>query len=237
MFNPEKLLHKVIAEMADSHPHTTGGKKYKKKKKKKRKAKGFSDTLVSNLSSGKGLMTAIALGVGAYTIVKGNKSSTTTATSSGFIPPTPAPASAPVPPPIPGQSPPPSAAPSPAAPLSPSDNSRQDTLATRLIQVMIAAAWADGEIDPAEETRILNRLQEQQLDSEEKQFLLNELHAPKSITQLTQAVNDPRIAQTMYSLAVATLVIDTEAERNWLDQLAKELSISKKMQNFIEEEL
>jgi len=50
-------------------------------------------------------------------------------------------------------------------------------------------------------------------------------------------VTDSRIAQTMYSLAVATLLIDTQAERSWLDQLARELTISKDMQGFIEEDL
>jgi len=43
---------------------------------------------------------------------------------------------------------------------------------------MIAAAWTDGKIDAAEETQILNKLQGQQLDSEEREFLLGKIHAP-----------------------------------------------------------
>lgn len=221
--------------MAGSARHMTGGKK--SKKKKKRKAKGLTDSLVSNLTSGKGLMTAIALGVGAYEILKSNKNTGVPGGSSPPVPPAPVTGGQAVPPPLPGSS---SAASSQqAAPVSEPATGTNDSrqLAVRLIEVMIAAAWADGNLDPEEESRILRRFQEQQLDREEKEFLLKALHEPKSIAQLSEGVQDPRVAQTMYTLAAATLVIDTDAERNWLDQLARQLSISPDMQSFIEEEV
>jgi uncharacterized membrane protein YebE (DUF533 family) len=235
MFNPEKLLNKVISEMAGSTSLLPSGNK--NKKKKKRKAKGLSDSLVSNLSSGKGLMAAIALGVGAYTIAQGSKSSAQATVKNIQTPPVPSPGGSSSPPPLPGQVPVSPTVPTSTASLPVNEKEKRNELAIRFIQVMIAAAWADGEIDATEETQILNKLQGQQLDSEEKAFLLGEIHAPKTITQLCEEINDPRIAQTMYSLAVATLVIDTQVEREWLDQLARELSISKDMQGFIEEDL
>lgn len=239
MFNPEKLLNKVISEMAGSAPELIKGKKYKKKKKKKKKdkAKGLSDSLVSNLTSGKGLMTAIALGVGAYTIVKSKQSSVPG--TSTVSPPLPSTSNMTAPPPLPEQTTEAVAetVPGPVpAPSTVTDDVVCD-LAIRLIQVMIAAAWADGKVDAEEESQILARLQDQGLDKEEKLFLLNELHDPKPIVQLTTGVDDPRVAQTMYSLAVATLVIDTEEERNWLNKLAEALSISSDMQSFIEEDM
>ncbi len=244
MFNAEKLLSKVISEMAGSVPDELGGKqikkytkkqkkKYKKEKKykkhsKERKAKTVSDSLVSSLTSGKGLMAAVALGVGAYTIYKGSQPPAT--------PTFPAPAATgtgqAAPPPLPGNR-----VQQPVEPQQPGNKEDINALAVRLIQVMIAAAWADGDLDQQEEAQILQQLQGQELDSEEKAFLLRELHTPQSIAQLCEGVNNPSIAQTMYSLAVATLVIDTEAERNWLDELAQALSISQDMQSFIEEEL
>lgn len=230
MFNPEKLLQKVISEMAGS-ANIVHSKKHKKKKKKKRKAKGLSDALVSNLTSGKGLMAAIALGVGAYTIAKGTKNSTVATRSSAPLPP-PQSSTQATPPPIPGKT---AATEAVSEPPPQADEGKK--LAVRLIQVMIAAAWADGEIDAEEESKILQKLQGQQLDSEEKIFLLNELHAPKTIAQLTANIDDPRIAQAMYSLAVATLVIDTGEERVWLDKFAATLGLSPEMQSFIEEEI
>ena len=228
MFNPEKLLQKVISEMAGSS-NIVHSKKHKKKKKKKRKAKGLSDSLVSNLTSGKGLMAALALGVGAYTIAKSTKNTTVATTPTNrHLPPQPPSSSTATPPPIPGGS-----SPAPQKP-QPKEVSQ---LAVRLIQVMIAAAWADGAIDAEEESKILQKLQGQALDREEKAFLLQELHNPKTIPQLIEDVNDPQVSQTMYSLAVATLVIDTEEERTWLDEFAKALGLSPEMQSFIEEEM
>ncbi len=64
-----------------------------------------------------------------------------------------------------------------------------------------------------------------------------QLHTPKPINELTRGVDNPMVAQTMYSLAASTIVVDTEQERQWLDDLAKELGISTAMQQFIEEEL
>ena len=275
MFNAEKLLSKVISEMAGSVPDELGGKhikkytkkqkkKYKKEKKykkksqkyqkyqehpKERKAKTVSDSLVSSLTSGKGLMAAVALGVGAFTIYKGSQNSSPAAP--GMQPPaTPTfPAKTgtgqAAPPPLPGNRVQQPVEVEPQQPISPPSPQEEqpgnaadiNALAVRLIQVMIAAAWADGDLDQEEETQILQQLQGQELDSEEKAFLLRELHTPQSIAQLCDGINDPSVAQTMYSLAVATLVIDTEAERNWLDELTQALSISQEMQSFIEEEL
>jgi uncharacterized membrane protein YebE (DUF533 family) len=67
-------------------------------------------------------------------------------------------------------------------------------------------------------------------------FLLNELHRPKSLEALTAGVSDPAVAKTMYVLAVAAIEIDTEAERAWLNELARQLGLSKEIQAFIEEQ-
>lgn len=67
-------------------------------------------------------------------------------------------------------------------------------------------------------------------------FLLNELHQPKTLAELTAGISDPSVAKTMYMLAVAAIEIDTEAERAWLNQLAGQLGISREIQSFIEEQ-
>jgi len=236
MFNAEQLLGKMMAEIIGAG---SGHHKYKKKK-----GGGMVDSLTSSLMSGKGLITAIGLGVGAYEIWKGKQ---------GETPPSFASApGAPVPPPppmgyvaasAPGSSAPPASAPPPipggpvSSPQEPGASSGQgENLALRLIQVMIAAAHADGRMDPDEEAKILERLQGQGISQEEKRFILTEMHEPKSIDQLTNGIDDPRIAQTMYSLAVSAVVVDTPEERAWLDALGTKLSISEGMRRFIENE-
>ncbi|MCL2458517.1 MAG: tellurite resistance TerB family protein [Desulfobulbus sp.] len=67
-------------------------------------------------------------------------------------------------------------------------------------------------------------------------FLQDELQRPKSIKALTAGIDDPAAAKTMYTLAVAAITIDTEAERTWLDRLAEHLGFSREIQSFIEEQ-
>lgn len=101
---------------------------------------------------------------------------------------------------------------------------------------MIAAAHADGSLDEEEEKAILARLKNTGLSQEERLFILDELHQPKSISELTDGISDPSIAKTMYMLAVNAIAIDSAGERAWLDDLAARLSLSKTVQAFIEEQ-
>jgi uncharacterized membrane protein YebE (DUF533 family) len=221
MFDAEKLLGKVLqGVMGSSHSH----------KKKK-------SSLLQGLTSGAGLMTAIGLGIGAYEILKEKKAPPTPGAAYGAPPPPPSAAPAwgkPVqsPPIAPPPTPMPASVPQPIAESSPA---AQD-LALRLIQVMIAAAHADGTLDEEEEKAILTRLKTVELSSEERLFFLDELHQPKSIGELTAGITDPAIAKTLYMVAVTAIAIDSPGERAWLDQLAGALSLSKAVQQFIEEE-
>lgn len=241
MIDAEKLLGKVLSGAIQS-----GGKK-KKKRKKRKKSDDLMDSVLGGLTSGKGLVTAIGLGVGAYEIMRSKKAAAQppqgswggVSQHSAPVPPA-APATPPTPPPVPGQS----VSPAPSVPAASQSNGVAeleqgpvDELAVLLIQTMVAAAHADGRLDHVEEEQILKTLQEQGLDAEEKRYIISQLHSPKSIAELTVSVEDPTVAHTMYSLACATIVIDTEEERQWLDQFATALSISKAMQSFLEEDV
>jgi uncharacterized membrane protein YebE (DUF533 family) len=218
---------------------------------KKHKGGGLKESLVSSLSSGKGLMTVIGLGVGAYEILKSKQGAPPPLAPSGS-------AAAAVMPPVatPNWGNQPSAtrvASFTGSPVAPPPIPRGDVslpvqnqgqsasvsgdadLAIRMIQVMIAAAHADGGLDRDEEEKILTRLQGQGIGQEEKEFILAEIHDPKSIEQLASGIIDPRVAQAMYGLAVSAIVVDTEEERAWLDKLAAALSLSPTMCRFIED--
>lgn len=227
MFNAEKLLGQVIGGVLGR-----GGGKGK-------------NTLMGGLTSGAGLMTAIGLAVGAYEILKDKK--TAQGVDPGYA------AGTAMPPPPPGSQVMGNAAPAapPALPpssgtgvaqvipvalaITPDDLSSED-LARRMIQVMIAAASADGTLDEQEEKAILDKLRDVELSQEEKMFMLEELHHPKDIATLAAGVSNPSTTKVMYMLAVAAIAIDTEAERNWLDELARSLRLSPAVQKFIEEQ-
>ncbi|MFH2123589.1 MAG: DUF533 domain-containing protein [Pseudomonadota bacterium] len=230
MFNAEQLLGKIMTEMVGSGSGYT-------KKKKKHKGGSMMHSLTTSLVSGKGLMTAIGLGVGAYEILKAKQEIPPSSPPGPLTPLTPpstmasvttssASDAVSVPPPLPGVT---------QNPLKDQIASgRDEDLALRLIQVMIAASHADGRMDSEEEGKILEKLQGQGISQEERRFILAEMHDPKSIEQLVAGISDPRVAQTMYSLAVSAVVVDTPAERIWLDKLATALSISEGMRRFIE---
>ncbi len=231
MFNAEKLLGKIVGEVLGKGSGSRKGSK----------------SMLGNLGSGSGLMTVIGLGVGAFEILKqqGQKGQ---AGGFGQAPPSP-PGSgnfgASTPPPVPGahNAPPPPmpgnvdiASPPVSAPAATASPGGSEQLAVRMIQVMVAAAHADGTMDQEEEKAVLDKLRGAGLNQEEKMFLLDELHRPQSIEALTAGISDPSVAKTMYMLAVAGIAIDTEAERIWLDRLAQKLGLSKELQAFIEEQ-
>ena len=174
-------------------------------------------------------MTVIGLGVGAFEILKEKKGNAPQGSAS-TPPAIPASSQAAgtAPPPLPGQTDAPPPPPLPAV--------QGEELALRFIQVMIAAAHADGTLDETEEKAILDRLRGAELESEEKMFLIGELHQPKPLLELTAGIEDPSMRKTMYMLAVATIEVDTEEERNWLDELGRQLHISSEVRSFIEEQ-
>ncbi|AGF77702.1 hypothetical protein UWK_01134 [Desulfocapsa sulfexigens DSM 10523] len=217
MFNAEKLLGKIVRE-------TLGGGSSRRNKR---------DGIFDSLASGQGLMTMIGLGVGAFEILKAEKEKKSIGAMSIMAPPA-IPSSSmgteTMLPPLPRSSPPP--VPTPKG----EQRVTGEELAVRLIQVMIAAAHADGTLDESEEKAILDRLRGAELESEEKMFLVSELHRPRSLAELTAGIDDPSVMKTMYMLAVATIEMDSDAERNWLDALGDQLGISPEVRAFIEEQ-
>lgn len=138
----------------------------------------------------------------------------------------PAHASGSTPPPPPVQTPtampppPPLAAPTRAMPLL--DERQQNVVL--LIRTMIAAANADGHIDAAERELILQRAGDGGLDRETLDFLQGELARPQSLEQLI-GIARPELAAETY--AAAALVIDSanDAERLWLERLARAVEL------------
>ncbi|XCN72246.1 MAG: DUF533 domain-containing protein [Candidatus Electrothrix aestuarii] len=266
----EKLLGKLLHEITDS-----GGKqfnkKYKKYKKKHKHKEGYYhqgrtahhsskktsllDNLTGNLKSGKGLLTAIGLGVGAYEIYRTSRQTQQPQSTGGaqqYPPQTPLgqqAGGAPPPPPPPAGVPQEQSYSSPPSGTAPPAISTAEVVemepvhtvldeqevARRLIRVMVGAAHADGTLDQEEEKAILDHLRHVELAQEEKMFLLEELHHPRTIDELTQGIEDARLGQAMYALAASAVLIDTESERQWFDALGKALGLSPEVSRFIEE--
>jgi uncharacterized membrane protein YebE (DUF533 family) len=137
----------------------------------------------------------------------------------GSPPPMGAGPSAPPPPP-PGKNIPPPGPPGPA----PAAHAASDQ-AILLIRAMIAAANADGFIDAEERQRIMQRLESVGLSPEETGFIKRELSAPGTLDSIASQVTSHELAKQAYAVSVLAITVDTQAEREYLDGLARRLGL------------
>lgn len=91
-----------------------------------------------------------------------------------------------------------------------------------MIRAMIQAAKADGTIDDEERAKILDHLGD--ASDEEIAFVQAELDAPIDIAGLAAATGDAAKAQ-VYSAALMVITVDTDAERQYLANLAAALGL------------
>lgn len=90
---------------------------------------------------------------------------------------------------------------------------------------MIAAANADGNIDPEEEREILDRLNEAGMTLEEREFILKQLAAPPNPESLLTQVDSPELARQFYAVSLLAIVVDSEAEEAYLARLRSTLGL------------
>lgn len=173
-------------------------------------------------------MGLLGVAIAAYEHYTG-QNQTSTSGPSPQDPPTPSPSSR-VPPPVPSM--PRSSLKSAATP--PPAQGGSDAML--LVQAMVAAAAADGEIDQTERAQILRRAEEAGFDQDTKDFLRQELESPKSLAVIVAGAR-PELAVDLYAASCAAITADTEAERAYLETLAKRLQLSAEVVEDIHQKL
>lgn len=101
----------------------------------------------------------------------------------------------------------------------------EDRKALLLIRAMIAAANADGQIDPAERRQIANKLQEAGTDAEDRAFVEREMESPVALDELLRQVEGEEGAEQFYLASELAINADTDAERSYLRYIAARLRI------------
>jgi uncharacterized membrane protein YebE (DUF533 family) len=109
--------------------------------------------------------------------------------------------------------------------------------AVLLIRAMIASAAADGYIDANERQNIINKLKSVDLSDEELEFIKEELASPCSIDELAAQVSSPELAKEVYTVSLMAIEIDTEEEKRYLDNLAKQLGLDQAVRDQIHNKL
>lgn len=103
------------------------------------------------------------------------------------------------------------------------------SLGMTLIRAMVAAARADGKLDPAESQTIFARLEESDLTPEEKGALVNEISRPVSVDALAEAAKSPQEAMEVYVASLLAIEVDTPAEKAYLSLLAARLGLEEEL--------
>jgi uncharacterized membrane protein YebE (DUF533 family) len=103
--------------------------------------------------------------------------------------------------------------------------SEADSRARLLVTAMIAAAKADGYIDPAEQKQIFDRLAALPLDSEAKAYVMDQLRAPLDLDGIVTQAKTPEVAAEVYAASLLAIDPDHPAEKAYLQMLAARLGL------------
>ncbi|MCT4553822.1 MAG: tellurite resistance TerB family protein [Pelagimonas sp.] len=106
-----------------------------------------------------------------------------------------------------------------------------EDMAALMLRAMIQAAKADGSIDAAEKTRILETLGAD-ADAADIAFVQAQLAAPVDTGALAEDTPDAQKLQ-VYGASLMTIRVDTQAEAEYLDQLARALDLDEPTVNAI----
>ena len=101
--------------------------------------------------------------------------------------------------------------------------SQGDALA--VVRAMIAAAKADGQIDPAEHQRILGQVNQLALSAEEKAFLLEEFSKPLDFESVVASARTPELAREVYAASRLVIAEASPAEGAYLQLLTARLGL------------
>ncbi len=103
-----------------------------------------------------------------------------------------------------------------------------------ILKAMINAAKADGHIDEQEMNKIVGKAKEDGLGDDEQQFIMEEINKPMDTEGLiTAAASDSQIGAQLYTASLLAIEVDTDEERNYLNELAAGLGLSDNVVNYL----
>ncbi|MGQ3211279.1 MAG: tellurite resistance TerB family protein [Shinella sp.] len=103
-----------------------------------------------------------------------------------------------------------------------------------LVRAMIAASRADGHIDEAERTRIMDKLKVSGLGADAAQFLEDELANPVDLDAIIAAATTEEQRVELYTASRLAIEPKSRAERGYLDLLAGRLNLPDALVDHIE---
>lgn len=119
----------------------------------------------------------------------------------------------------------PVALPQPDESFLPSDQLGAESLSQRLLQAMVAAAKADGQVTAEERARIADALPQLGLGADAQAMLAAELDAPLDIGAVAALAESEAQAAEIYAASLLAIDPDGAAEKGYLAMLAARLNL------------
>ena len=112
----------------------------------------------------------------------------------------------------------------------PQPTAAQNSEAEILLRAMINAAKCDGNVDAAEQRKMVEHIGD--VSEEEVKFIHNEMAQPLDLDGFVRSVPKGLEAQ-VYLMSLLGIDLDSQAEAQYLDKLAGAMGISHEMSNQI----
>ncbi len=116
----------------------------------------------------------------------------------------------------------------------PQNPTTRNDVSLMILSAMIAAAKSDGHIDAAEQEKIFSRIDQEELASEEKAFLMDQFRRPLNIVEIAASAKTPEQATELYTASVMAIQPDTATEVTYLNNLATALNLDPALRSNIE---
>lgn len=105
-----------------------------------------------------------------------------------------------------------------------------------VLRAMINATKADGQVDQSEIERITGKLSEIGIDEEGQRYLMTQMRKPMETEALIAAAKgQSELAAQIYAASLLAIEVDTQAEKDYLNQLSAGLGLSSQVTGSIQQ--
>jgi uncharacterized membrane protein YebE (DUF533 family) len=108
---------------------------------------------------------------------------------------------------------------------APAQDDDPEKAARTVLAAMINAAKADGKLDRAEIDKILGSMTDGGASPAAQAFIREEVGKPFDLERIAAEVHDPQTAVEVYVGSILAIEIDTQAEAQYIRQLADRLGL------------
>ncbi len=100
-----------------------------------------------------------------------------------------------------------------------------EATARLILKGMINAAKSDGQISPQEMQHIVGKLQESGAERQLQQWVMDQMTRPLDVQAFAAEIPNQQVAAQVYAASLLAIEVDTDAERQYLEQFAREVGL------------